>query len=139
MKKHGYSGRASTIPAGLAIAAATSLGVTAIGSSVTAWLILSGYFPVEWAGYCAMFILLFSAASGAGIAIARIQRLRLQMCLASGGLYYLCLLLTTAFFFGGQFRGMAVTGLVIFAGCGAVILLAPGEKKKRRPRRHKIK
>ena len=139
MKMKRYNGRASTIPAGLALAGTVSLILTLLGAAVTAWLILRGNFPVGWAGYCAMVILLLSSTAGAATAVSRIQRLRVQMCLAAGGIYYLCLVLITALFFGGQYRGMGVTGLLVFCGSGLIILLGGTGGNGKSHRRCKIR
>ena len=139
MKMQRSNGRASSIPAGLAVAGAVSLGTTFVGSAVTAWLILRGSFPTRWAGYCAMVILLLSAAAGAVVAVSRIQRRSAQMCLASGGIYYGSLLAITALFLGGQFQGMVVTALMVFCGSGVVLLLGGGRKTGNHHRRRKIR
>lgn len=139
MKIPGSNGRASSIPAGLALAAAVSLGITGAGSVVTAWLVLRGSFPPGWAGYCAMVILLLGSITGAATAVSRIRRLRMQMSLAAGAIYYLCLVSITALFFGGRYQGLGVTGLIIFCGSGLVILLGPGGKNVGDRRRRKIR
>ena len=131
------TGTASSIPAGLALAALVSLGLTAAFSAAAAWLILRGSMPEESVGYCAMFILLLSAAGGALTAIRRIKRLRFQMGLASGGIYFGCLLAVTALFFGGIYDGVGVTALLILCGCALVILLVPDGRNRAGCRRRK--
>lgn len=131
------TGTAVSIPVGLALGTGVSLGITAVLSAVTAWLILRGTFPEESVGYCAMVILLLSAAAGAATAIRKIKRRRLQMGLAAGAIYYACLLAVTALFFGAQYRGAGVTGLMIFCGCALVILLAPGGQNRAGCRKRK--
>lgn len=133
------TGTASTIPAGIALAAMVSLGITGILSALTAWVILSGVFPEESVGYCAMGILLLSAAAGAAVAVGRIKRRRFQMALLSGGVYFACLLAITALFFGGIYDGIGVTGLMILCGCGLVILLVPSGRNRAGCRRRKKK
>ena len=137
MIKASGSGRAKSIPAGLALGAGVSMGVTVLGSAVAAWMILGGVMPQEWVGYCAMVILLAGAVSGAAAAVNATKRLRGQVGLASGGLYFLCLLGMTALFFGGQYRGMGVTALMVFCGCALVIMLAPGGANRAGCRRRK--
>lgn len=137
MTKIKGSGRAVTIPAGLAMGAGVSMAVTLLGAAVTAWLVLAGTFAPAWIGYCAMVILLAGAASGAAVAVNKTKRLRGQMALASGGIYYLCLLGTTALFFGGQYRGMGATALMVFCGAALVIVLAPGGQNRAGCRRRK--
>ena len=131
------NGRAVTIPAGVALGAGVSLAVTLLGAAVTAWLVLEGAFAPEWIGYCAMVILLAGAVSGAGVAVSKTKRLPGQMALASGGVYYLCLLGITALFFGGQYRGVGATALMVFCGSALVIMLAPGGRNRAGCRRRK--
>ena len=131
------TGTASTIPAGLALAGVVSLGITAALSALTAWLILGETLPEGAAGYCAMGILVLSAAAGALTAICRTKRLRFQMGMAAGGIYFLSLLAITALFFGGIYDGAGVTALMILCGCGLVILLGPGGQNRAGCRRRK--
>ena len=128
------TGTASSIPGGLAAGAAVSLGVTAMLSAVTAWLVVSGRFAPDSVGYFVMVILLLSTASGAAMASGRIRRCRLQICLAAGGIYYGCLLAVTALFFGGIYNGMGVTALMVLCGCLATALLAPGSPARKKQR-----
>ena len=124
------TGTAMSIPAGLALGVLVSLGITAAASALAGWMILGGRLPENSVGYCAMAILLLSSAAGAAVAMCKIRRLRFQMGMASGLLYYGCLLLMTALFFGGQYRGMGVTALMVFCGCTLVILLGPGRQNR---------
>lgn len=137
MATYKLTAKARPIPVGLLMGTAAALAVTAAGAGVTAWAILGGVFPEKASGYCAMVILLLSAAVGAAVAAGTIQRLRVQMCLAAGGGYYLCLLLIAALFFGGQHQGMGVTALMVLCGCVLVILLTPGKTSKTGKRRRK--
>ena len=131
------TGTASSIPAGLFQAALVSLAITAALSALAAWLVGSGTIPERAIGYCAMVILLLSAAAGALTAMGRIRRLRFQVGLASGGIYFLCLLAATALFFGGIYDGIGVTALMILCGCGLVILLGPGGQNRAGCRKRK--
>ena len=131
------SGRAASIPVGLALGAAAGLAVTLAGSAGAAWMVSRGHFAPEWTGYCAMVILLLSSAVGAAVTIRKTQRLRAQMGLAAGAVYYLILVAMTALCFGGQYRGMGVTALMVLCGSGLVILLAPGSKNRAGCRRRR--
>lgn len=124
------TGTAVPIPVGLALGTLVSLGMTALLSAGAAWLILTGKLPEDAVGYCAMVILLASSAAGAATAISRIKRLRFQMGLASGGIYYGCLLAVTALFFGGIYDGMGVTALMVLCGSALVILLGPAGENR---------
>lgn len=134
------TGTASSIPVGLALGAAVSLGITVLLSAATAWAILSGKLPEDSVGYCAMAILLVSSMAGAFTSIGKIKRRRFQMGLASGAIYFASLLAATALFFGGIYDGIGVTALMILCGSVLVILLGPGgqnragcRKRKKRP------
>ena len=137
MATYKLTAKAMSIPAGLALGITVALAVTVIGSGAAAWLILRGILGEETSGYCAMAILLLASMAGAAVSAGTIQRLRAQMCLAAGGGYYLCLIAITALFFGGQYRGMGVTALMVLCGAVLVILLAPGGKNRSGCRRRK--
>lgn len=131
------TGTASGIPAGLALGAAVSTLITAALAALAAWLILAGRLPESSVGYCAMVILLLASAGGAATAIARTKRLRFQVGIAAGGIYYALLLAVTALFFGGQYQGMGVTALMVLCGCMLVILLGPGGQNRAGCRKRK--
>ena len=137
MGTYKLTAKAMTIPAGLVLGVATALAVTGIGAGVGAWAVLRGMISEKVIGYLVMAILLLSSAAGAAVAAGTIQRLRGQMCLAAGGGYLLSLLAVTAVFFGGQYRGMGVTALMVLCGSVLVILLAPGGKNRAGCRRRK--
>lgn len=123
---------ASSIPAGLGIGLLISIVITLVGSAITAYLIHSENIPQEGMGYGVIITLLLSTVAGAWVAVSRIQRQRLQMCMISGLCYYLTLLAMTALFFGGQYSGMGITALVVLGGCGTVIILGAGGGKRRK-------
>lgn len=130
------TGRASSMPGGLALGALAGMGITLIAAGLVAWLVDRGTMATEGIGYVAMVILTVSSFAGAMLACLKIKRLRLQVCLMSGGIYYLILLGMTALFFGGQYRGMGVTALMVFCGCGLAVLAGfrqgRGGKNRRR-------
>ena len=98
-------------------------------AGLVAFLVDRGTMPLDGIGYGAMGILVVSALSGALTAWSKIKRLRMQVCLLSGGIYYLALLGMTMLFFGGQFRGMGVTALMV--ACGSVLAILGGFSKGR--------
>ena len=137
--KRKVKGTALSMPMGLALALAVSLVLTLVLAGLTACLALEGKIAESAIGYGAMGTVLVSSVVGALIAAARIKRRRLMTCLVSGGCYYLALLSITALFFGGQYQGMGVTALLVFAGAGSVALLGlkgerGGVKKSRKYR-----
>lgn len=131
------TGTASSMPAGLAVGAVFSLAVTIIGSGLVAWLVGRETLPEDSIGYCAMAILLLAGVSGAAMAVGRIKRRRAMVCMLSGTIYYICLLGITALFFGGQYQGMGVTGLMVF--CGVMLVLLAGVRREGRAVRRKTK
>ena len=124
------TGTAASLPVGLAVGAVVSSAVTAAGSALAAKLVLGGSIPEGAIGYCAMVILLLASALGAWTAAGRIRHRRLYVCMLSGAVYYGCLLMLTALFFGGQYQGMGVTALVVLAGCVTAALLEKKGKGK---------
>lgn len=132
------TGRASTIPAGLAYGLLISLTVTVAGAAVLAWLIHREILPEGQTGYGVMVLLLLASWLGAMAARGKTKRLRLAVCLASGGVYFLSLLVMTALFFGAQYSGVGETGLLVF--CGAILAAFTGLRRKtgRKPIKLKI-
>lgn len=128
------TGRASSIPAGLAWGGFAALTVTLLGTFLTAKMIDTG--AVQWnqSGYCVMVIVLAAAWTGAFTATGKVKRRRLLMALGAGMVYMASLLIMTALFFGGQYSGVGETGLLIF--CGSLLgIITPMGKKTGKNRR----
>lgn len=111
------TGKAKSVPAGLALALGISMGITLFGSLIMAILLDSQTIQESGVGYGIMLLLLLSSAAGAFTAAKSIKRQMLPMSMLSGLCYYAMLLAITALFFGGQYQGMGVTALVVMAGC----------------------
>lgn len=131
------TGTASSMPGGLAMGGAVSLLVTLGGSGIFGYLISKEILPETATGYCAMTVIFLSAVLGAAMSASRIKRRRLFVCAVSGMIYYGLLLSMTALFFGGQYQGILVTGLLILGGCGTVVLLGMRQKKSPYGRKRK--
>jgi len=129
------SGTASSMPVGLAVGAGVSMGITMILAVITALLAEREILAEQTIGYAALVILLLASVSGSAVSAGKIKRQKLMVCMVSGVLYYLMLLGMTALFFGGQYTGMGVTGLVIAGGCGTVVLAGIGQGGGKRHRR----
>lgn len=117
------TGKAASMPVGLAMGAAVSVGVTLTMSAMAARLVYSGRLDEKNIGYCAMVVLILSALLGATVSEKKIKRRKLIVCGASGLIYYTILLITTAILFGGEYRGMGTTALIVLCGCGVAALL----------------
>lgn len=132
------TGKAMSMPTGLALGGVVSLGITILGAVIVGKLVDGEVMAQNVIGYAAMVILLLSSLAGALTACRKIKRQKLVVCLISGGIYYAILLSMTALFFGGQFSGMGVTALMVLAGCGVGILLeSRSEGKGTRNRKRK--
>ena len=133
------SGRASSMPVGVGVGVGVSTVITLALSGLLAWLILGQTLEQSATGYGSMGILLTASVLGALAAVERVKRRRMVVCLLTGLGYYLVLLSLTALFFGGQYSGMGVTGLLIAGGSFAAGLIGAGKgeggKIKSRKRR----
>lgn len=137
MAKGKPTGRAMSMPAGLAVGGLTSLGVTLAGVAVLAWLIHGERMEMESIGYGILVLLLIASYLGAITAFRKIRRRRMLVCAASGAVYLGSLLCIPALFFGGQYSGIGVTTLLVLAGSGCAGLL--GLRQGRGVGRKKIK
>lgn len=117
------SGRADSIPVGLTVGAISSILLTLVCSIILAKMVDKGKIQWENIGYGIMVQTMASSFAGAKIAYMRVKRQRLLICLLSGAIYYSVLIVIAAVFFGGQYDGMAVTALLVLAGCGSASLL----------------
>ena len=120
------SGRTMSMGAGLALAGGVSMLMTLMMSAIIAFLADREILREHQTGYAVMALLLISAAAAAAVAIHKIRRRKLLVAGASGLIYFACLLGITALFFGGQYQGLGVTGLMIL--CGSALPLLRGEK-----------
>lgn len=120
---HKVTGSALSMPTSFAIGVCISLGLTLILSAVLAKLI--SIEKVEWerVGYWIMAILLTASAVGTKATCIMIKRRKAMSCLIAGVLYWLGLLLITALFYGGQYTGIGISGILILCGCAVVCLL----------------
>lgn len=129
------TGTTRSMAGGLAIGWGVSALITLLGAMITAYLLSAEMLQMSAAGYGAMIILLAASAAGAALSFRCIRRQRLVVCLVSGVIYYLSLLAMTALFFGGQYEGIGVTGLVVLGSSLAVGLMGlKGNSRKTRRR-----
>ena len=129
------TGRASSIPAGLGWGAAAALTMTVLGAAAVANMIDSSMMDWNQCGYGVLVILVQSAWIGAILAAGKIRRMRMTVCLAMGAVYFCCLMLMTALFFGGRYSGVGETALLIF--CGSMLGVFSGYSGKTRRNRLK--
>lgn len=128
------TGKTSALPIGILLGVVVCVMLTLLGTAVVAWMLHAEVLTEEMVGYAAMIILLIASAVGAWISTAKTKRLRVQVCMLTGGGYYLTLLSVTALFFGGQYQGMGVTAVMVLIGCGTVALLGLKDRNRKRGR-----
>ncbi len=135
------SGKAASIPGGLASSSAVSLTITILGALLFGKMIDIGKLQWENIGYGIMVLLLAASFLGAWVACARIKRQRMMICALSALLYLGILLSITALFFGGQYEAVGVTSALVFAGSGSAGLLGMREKRggKRRKTKYRLR
>lgn len=121
------TGRTLSIPAGLAAGSCVSMAITLGLSMLLAQLVSSEKLGWENIGYGIIVILLTASAIGTKTACVMVRRRKLLLCTVSAMLYWLILLILTALFFGGQYSGIGVTGIIIIAASAIVCM---GELKK---------
>lgn len=131
------TGKAMSMPGGLAVGAGVSLGVTLLMAAVLAKLVDAERMAWENIGYGIMVLLLAASFAGAMVSFGKIKRQRMLVCGLSGVIYFAMLLAITALFFGGQYSAVGVTALLVLAGSGTAALL--GLRQGRGGKRKKIK
>ena len=127
--KHTGSGKAKSIPEGLAIAALSSMLITVISSAAIAYCLSAEKISWIQAGYWIMGMLFIAAFAGGKSAILSIKRKRLAIGVMSAVLYWGLLLCTTALFFGGKFSALWETAAIIGAGSGTSVLISMPYRK----------
>ena len=127
--KQKVTGRADSIPVGLAVGVVSSILLTIACVAILTKLVDTGKIQWENIGYAIMVQTIVVSFIGAKIAHRRIKRQRLLVCLSSGLIYYAFLIATVAIFFGGKYEGMAVTALLVLAGCVCSSLLGLRSQK----------
>lgn len=120
------TGRAVTMPVGLAWGTVVSMLGTLAGAIIAAKLLDAGTLKENAVGYAVLITMLLSSYLGALVAVNKIKRQRVIVCLLSGLFYYLVLLSITALFFGGQYEAVGVTGMLVAGGSMlAAMMTAP--------------
>jgi len=123
-------GKAKPMAVGLAFGVGTALLLTVILSVAVTQLVLGERIEENAIGYCTGGMLPVCTAVGAWVAITLVKSRKMQTCLITGGVYYLCLLAVNVLFFGGQFDGVFVSLLMVLLGASAVGFLAARGKGK---------
>ena len=134
---HKPTGRAWSMPGGLALGAAVSVGITVAVSALIAKLVQTETIRENQIGYGVMVMLGAAAFAGAVLAAGKIKRQRLLVCALSGLSYFCCLMSMTALFFGGQYEAVGVTALLVMGS--AMLPTLMGGPSKRGGKRKKTR
>lgn len=110
-------GTAKPMPVGVAMGTGASLLITCVLSALLTWSALEGKIAEKTIGYFVMGVLLIASALGALLSAVKVKRRWMLVCCITGCVYYLILLGSTAVFFGGSYKGVGVTGLMVLMGC----------------------
>ena len=116
------TGTAVSMPMGIGIGCGISMILTLLGAGIVAKMIAEEILKETAVGYGAMIIILLASICGSLIAVKKVKKRKLQVSMLVGIGYFMLLLTMTALAFGGQYQGMGVTALLVFAGCSTVIL-----------------
>ena len=117
------------IPAGIMVGVLVSVMTTLLSSFVLSWLISSEKVSLDVGNNGIVIVLLAVSFFGSLTAVSVVKRLRTQICLMTGGAYYLTLLTVTAVFFDGRYKGCGIAAILVLIGCGLSVLLGVKEKK----------
>ena len=135
------TGKAMSMPGGLALGGVVSLFVTLLAAAILAKLMELERIPENSIGYGIMILLVLASFSGAAFSAWQIKRRRLIVCVLSGVVYMASLLAATALFFGGQYSSVGVTALMVLCGVGLAALAGTQRnkagKKRKKPMYHR--
>ena len=122
MRAQNRTGRTLSMPAGLAAGSGISMVITLALSILLAQLVSMEKLGWDHVGYGIIVILITASAIGTKTACVMVRRRKLLLCIVSAVLYWLILFMLTALFFGGQYSGIGVTGMIIFSASTAVCM-----------------
>ena len=123
------TGTIKSMPVGLALGWAVSMGLTLGACGILTWIILSGKAGWDIVGYGAMVTLLAASYAGAAISCRLIRHRKLMVCGLSGAVYLFSLAAITALLFGGDFGTAWLTALLVAGGAATAALVHCAEKK----------
>ena len=129
MRRKTQSGRALSMPAGLSMGLLYAVIVILAGVVLSAKLIEREVIGQENMGYAVMIILIVASWIGAMISARKIKRQKVMVCVMSAGILWGFLMIITMLMFGGEYRGVGESALLIL--CGGGLGIRSKTKKKR--------
>ena len=134
-----HTGKARSIPMGLAFSLTVSLMITFMISAIIAASLNTEKITWSEAGYWILGMLLTAAFIGGKCAYAVIKRQRLAVSIMSGVVYWSILLCITALFFGGDYGALWETAGIIAAGsCTSALICLPDNKNHKHAAKRRI-
>lgn len=125
------TGTAVSIPKGLVISVCISIFITLAGAGLIAMMVNTEKLPESKIGYGIMIILPLASYIGSYSAWKKIKRRKILVCLTAGVIYWAALLSLTALFFGGQYKAIAETALLLLCGSFLAILTKQRDKRQK--------
>lgn len=122
----------ASVPGSIALGTAISMGVSLLGAGLAGYLLNRQTMGEGSIPAAALVITALASALGSWLAAARAKRMRVQVCLLTGLVYFLILLSMTALFFDGRYQGLAVGAGVILAGSAMPCLAMLKGKKNQK-------
>lgn len=134
-KKQTNQGRAMSIPGGIFCGIFWGFMITLSAIALLAKLVDTEMLPWENIGYGIMITLMISSFISARVAVRKIKRRKLLVCIISGISYLGILMMISALFFGGKYYAVWETTLLIAGGSGLSALAVENNGRKRRQRK----
>jgi len=113
--------------------------VASVSTGLFAIMIYEEIIPEGSVGYCSLVTLLISSITGASVATSKCGKEKIYISLIIGIVYCALLMTITALFFGGEFRGIWVTIMVVLSGCMIAIITKRNRNNHLKLRRNKIR
>ena len=128
------TGRAVSIPGGLALSGVSSLVLTVLSSIAIGKLVENQYINDNNIGYFVMIQLFLITFISSMLCAAKVKHQHFLVCALAGLVYYGILISITALFFGGQYEALWEVGAIVVSGsilAGAISVMGKrGGKKK---------
>ena len=128
--------KATVIPIAVGIGLGVAWILTILGAVVLTFALAGETISMDAMGFGIVVVLFVSTFTGSMIAVWYAKGQRMQISMITAGVYFLTLLAMNAIFFGGEYKGVWVSLLVVvLAGAVAAFVGTGGVKT----RKHKIK
>jgi len=125
------TGRAASIPKGLAIGSGWAIIWTAICITAISFLVSKEFVAFEMIGYGVIFTLISASYICAKISCSKIKQKRLLVSIYAACIYFILLMIVNLLCFGGEYTAVGVTLLCVI--CGATVsLMGNGMREDKR-------